>query len=103
MLTAVPVFYPEFQQLPPEPKWGKLAELAQQYHAECDAYDAGVCTGKSLSGEPFPANSYERSLCFRNAKAVRATKLTAALQIGCTETDFQKALIEWAGRPRSKA
>jgi hypothetical protein len=92
----------EFQQIAFDPKYGKLAELAQQYHAECDAFDAGVCTG-TYNGSPFPANSWERSQTSKNAKTVFAAKLFSALELGCTEKEFQDALIEWADRPRSKA
>lgn len=44
--------------------------LAEQYHTECDAYDAGICTG-NRNGEPIPVTSQEHGLINRNAYQVR--------------------------------
>ena len=49
----------------------KLHVLAEEYETRCSEYDAAVCTAKSPSGEPMPANGKELGLICRNARAVR--------------------------------
>lgn len=44
----------------------------QEYHRQCDEFDAEVCTGKSpTTGEPIPADAVQARLVSRNSREVR--------------------------------
>jgi len=47
-----------------------LIMLAEQYHLDCDRYDATVCSGMSEDGTPMPIGPYELGLVNQNARRV---------------------------------
>jgi hypothetical protein len=76
--------------LGPTPAQEREAEIAQQYHESCDAYDARVCTGVSpRSGEPMPISDHEQAASSRHAQEVRR-HLTA--EYGLTDTEFHRII-----------
>lgn len=47
----------------------KIAELAREYEARCEAYDNAICTGKR-DGKPWPATGRETALIGKNAMKI---------------------------------
>lgn len=81
-----------YQQHPPDKGRSKLAEIAREYHTQCDAFDDRICSGKH-KGVSVPVTSLERAECVRNAKTVRTKQLAKAIDLGFSEKDFQEALV----------
>ncbi len=70
-----------------------LRQLAEEYHASCDAYDRCVCSGISpRTGEAMPVNPEEYGLINRHAREVRRDLMERANAQGLTEEQVSDAI-----------
>lgn len=64
-------FNAEYQcEWPPDDNWGKLVELARQYHDVCEEFDKRVCTGMK-NGIAIPTTGWEQGMISAHAREVR--------------------------------
>lgn len=54
----------------------RLRELAEKYHADCEAFDRTVCTGPIVDGGIMPANAKEGAAINRHADCAVAIDAT---------------------------
>lgn len=67
------------------PATNPLRELAEQYHAECEAYDRTVCSGPILENAIMPLTSRERGLVHWNSVQVFVRLRRRAQAMGYSE------------------
>lgn len=83
--------YGEWLALSEEDK--HLRELAERYHADCDAYDNRVCTGISpRTGEAIPVTPYELGLVGKHARTVRESLIREGESMGLTAKQVEQAI-----------
>ena len=80
-----PSLAPCYGDFTPTEKDRRLYELARQYHAEAEAYDQSVCTGRNERGIAIPVNSYELVSINRNALKIKERLLRDNPDIARTE------------------
>jgi hypothetical protein len=67
----------------------KLHDLAIKYHAETEAYDRIICTGKIRNGGVMPETGQQSRLIKRNAISVRERIVYEAVTLGFTRSEIQ--------------
>lgn len=80
----------------PEPRDIRLAEFADRYHAETEAYDRTVCTGPVKMGQKLPSTPYESGLISRNAREVMDRIAHEAAAEGFERKELWKAIVRRA-------
>lgn len=73
------------------PKDAKMDELAHEYHRDCEAYDASVCSA-NVRGEATPTCPRELALVNRNASRVLQEVLAKAAAEGIDAKDMRRAI-----------
>ena len=69
-----------------------LAELAEEYHTTCEAYDKKVCTGPNSKYGILPANGREVAKINKHATEVLRRLKEKALVKGILPKDVEKAI-----------
>jgi hypothetical protein len=70
-----------------------LRELAEAYHARCEAYDRTVCTGRHpKTGEAIPLTPSELGLINKHARAVREAVIREGESRGLTKEQVGQAI-----------
>lgn len=90
-------FQDQYLQRPPEQD-PRIAELAERYHHETEAYDRTVCSGPILHGLVMPANGREFVLINKNARLALRQVLAEAAQAGIPRLDMQRAISRHVNR-----
>jgi hypothetical protein len=70
--------------------------MAIHYHLRCEIYDRMVCSGKDVSGDAKPMNSYQLMLVNRNALEVRTQLQRAHPEM--REGAFGNAIRKWGNK-----
>lgn len=87
----------EYQQewiVSPEDR--RLRELAERYHAECEAFDRTVCTGPIVHGAIIPVDARELAAVNVNATKVLKATLDLAESEGLRRDEMRRAIGRYA-------
>lgn len=76
----------------PTPEEKRLRELAECYHEETEAYDQGVCAGRTKDGVAMPVTSHQSSLIHRHARKVHERLFAEAQSLGFDRRQWHQAL-----------
>jgi hypothetical protein len=69
-----------------------VRRLAEQYEAECEAYDRTVCTGPIRDGSIMPATPQEFAQVQRHAREVLRRVLTEATSLGISRAELWREI-----------